>query len=274
MGRMDGKVVLVTGAARGQGRSHALRLAEEGADIIAVDRCDGVPTIRYAMPDAADLAHTAALVEKLDRRIVTAVADVRDLAALIDAVQRGVEELGRLDVVVANAGVVGAGLSWELSEDQFDELVAINLGGVWRTVKAAVPHLIRQGDGGSIILTSSIAGMMGFGGYSHYSASKHGVIGLMRSLVNELSPYAVRVNTVNPTTVDTPMIQNDDFYSAFGATEQEQFADAFQTMHTLPVPWIEAADVSNAVLYLASDEARYVTGLVMNVDAGFVTKVG
>lgn len=274
MGRMDGKVAFVTGAARGQGRSHALKLAEEGADIIAVDRCDSVPTIRYDMPTSADLDHTAELVEKLDRRVVSAVVDVRDLAALSDAVQRGIDELGRLDVVLGNAGVVGSGLSWELSEEQFDELVAINLSGVWRTVKATVPHLIAQGTGGSVILTSSIAGMKGFGGYSHYSAAKHGVVGLMRSLVNELSPYNIRVNTVNPTTVNTPMIQNDDFYSAFGATDTQQFAAAFQTMHTLPQPWIEAEDVSNAILYLASDEARYVTGLVMNVDAGFVTKVG
>ncbi len=277
MGRMDGKVALITGAARGQGRSHAVRLAQEGADIIAVDICEQMETVPYPMARPDDLSETVRLIEQLDRRIVSRQADVRDFDALANAVEVGIAELGRLDVVCANAGISTMGLTWELTEQQWDEMIDTNLGGVWRTVKATVPKLIEQGEGGSLILTGSTASLKGFGGVPHYSAAKHGVLGLMRALVNEVSQYNIRVNVVVPTSTNTPMIQNDMMRALFQTAPDapiEQYAAAFQSMHTLPVPWAEPVDISNAVLFLASDEARYVTGDIVQVDAGFHAKVG
>jgi SDR family mycofactocin-dependent oxidoreductase len=277
VGRVEGKVALVTGAARGQGRAHAMRLAEEGADIIAIDICAQMETVPYPMATAEDLAETARQVEQLDRRIVAREADVRDFESLKHAVDAGVAELGRLDVVSANAGISTQALLWELSEQQWDEMIDVNLGGVWRTIKATVPAMIDRGMGGSIIITGSTASLKGFGGVGHYSAAKHGVLGLMRALVNEASPYNIRVNTVIPTSTDTPMIQNEAMRALFQVAADapmEDFAAAFQSMHTLPVPWAEPRDISNAVLFLASDEARYVTGTILQVDAGFHAKVG
>ncbi len=277
MGRMDGKVALVTGAARGQGRAHAVRLAEEGADIIAVDICEQMDTVPYPMATPEDLAETARLVEEIDRRIVARPADVRNFESLQSAVEAGVAELGRLDTVCANAGISTMGLTWELSEQQWSEMQEVCLAGVWRTIKATVPRMIEQGEGGSIIITGSTASIKGFAGVAHYTAAKHGVLGLMRALVNEVSQYSIRVNTVVPTSTNTPMIQNDAMRALFGVAPDapiEEFAQAFQAMHTLPVPWAEPRDISNAVLFLASDEARYVTGTILQVDAGFVTKVG
>jgi SDR family mycofactocin-dependent oxidoreductase len=274
VGRMEGKVALITGAARGQGRSHAIRLGEEGADIIAIDACTDVGAAPYPLGSAEDLAETAKLVENLDRRIVTRQADVRDWAQLKAAVDDGVSELGHLDVVLANAGILNFGPMWELTDEQFETMIDINLSGVWRTVKAVIPTLIEQGTGGSIILTSSVAGLKGFGYVGAYSAAKHGVVGLMRSLVNEVSAYNIRVNCVNPTTVDTDMIQHPAAYEFFQVDNRDDFGAAFQTFHTMPVPWVEKSDISSAVLYLASDESRYVTGLTLAVDAGFLNKVG
>jgi len=274
MGRMDGKVALITGAARGQGRSHALRLAEEGAEIIAVDICDHIDSVPFSMGTGDDLAETAKLVENLDRRIVTCVADVRDSAQMAAALQQGLAEFGRIDVVCANAGILSFGPAWELTDEQWQDMIDINLTGVWHTIKAVVPTLIAQGTGGSIILTSSVAGLKGFGYVGAYSAAKHGVVGLMRTLVNEVSAYNIRVNCVNPTTVDTDMIQNQAAYGYFQVDNREDFDAVFRTFHTLPVPWIEKRDVSAAVLYLASDDSRYVTGLTLYVDAGFLNKVG
>lgn len=277
MGRMEGKVAFITGAARGQGRSHAIRLAEEGADIIAADLCGQMDTVKYPMGTAEELAETAAAVEALDRRIVTAKADVRSQDELQAVVDKGIAELGRLDIVCANAGISTQGISWELTEQEWEETIQANLTGVWRTVKATVPFLIEQDQGGSIVITGSTASIEGFGGVLHYTASKHGVLGLMKALVNEVSQYRIRANLVVPTSTNTTMIQNDGMRELFGvATDApiEEFAAAFQTMHTLPVPWMEPVDISNAVLWLASDEARYVTGTVLQVDAGFCTKVG
>jgi len=274
VGRMDGKVVLITGAARGQGRSHALRLAEEGADIIAVDACTDVATVPYPLATSDDLAETAKLVENLDRRVVARQADVRDFGQLKAAVDEGVSELGHVDVVLANAGILSIGMSWEMPDEQWQDMIDINLSGVWRTIKAVIPTMIEQGTGGSIIITSSVFGLKGGAALSNYVAAKHGVIGLMRSLVNEVSPYGIRVNCVNPTTVDTDMIQNQAAYAYFGVDNREDFGAIFQTLNTLPVPWVEKSDISNAVLFLASDESRYVTGLTLTVDAGFMTKVG
>jgi SDR family mycofactocin-dependent oxidoreductase len=271
---MDGKVALITGAARGQGRSHALRLAEEGAEIIAVDICDHIGSVPFTMGTSDELAETAKMVENLDRRIVTCVADVRDSEQLKGAVELGLSEFGHLDVVCANAGIASMGMTWDLTDEQWQDVIDVNLTGVWRTIKAVIPTLIEQGTGGSIIITSSMAGIMGLGGIAHYTASKHAVIGLMRSLVNEVSVYKIRVNCVNPTTVDTDMIQNDAFYSYVGASSREEMGAFFQSLNALPVPWVEAIDISNAVLFLASDESRYVTGLTLWVDAGLGTKVG
>jgi (+)-trans-carveol dehydrogenase len=278
MGRVEGKVAFITGAGRGQGRAHALRLAEEGADIIAVDVCRQLETVPYAMSTPEDLAETTKLVEDLDRRIVVREADVRDTAQLADVVREGVAELGRLDIVVANAGIASIGPSAELEEEVWQETIDVNLTGVWKTVKAAVPSIIEGGRGGSIILTSSAAGLRGFPNISHYVAAKHGVVGLMRALAQELAPHMIRVNTVNPTTVDTPMVMNDMFYGLVRPDVEQpgrdEMAEAFVGLNILPIPWVEAIDISNAVLWLASDEARYVTGVALPIDAGFCEKIG
>ncbi|TCK22636.1 mycofactocin-coupled SDR family oxidoreductase [Pseudonocardia endophytica] len=270
MGRVEGKVALVTGAARGQGRSHAVRLAQEGADIVALDICQGLKTVKYDGATDADLAETASMIEDLDRRVISRKADVRDLAAMESAVADAVSEFGRLDIVVANAGIATAAPAWELTEEMFQEMVDINLVGVWKTVKPAIPVMIEQGSG-SIILTSSTAGLVAFGNLAHYTAAKHGVTGLMRTLAVELAQHNVRCNSVHPTTVDTPMIQNDVIRELFlgrtGATRDEAMNE-FKGVNALPIPWVEAVDISNAVLYLASDEARYVTGHTQVVDAG------
>ncbi len=277
-GRVEGKVAFVTGAARGQGRSHAVRLAEEGADIIAVDICrpitdnDLIPT---ATPD--DLAQTADLVKGLNRRIVTAEVDVRDFDALKAAVDSGVEQLGRLDIIVANAGIGNGGETLDkTSEEDWDTMIGINLSGVWKSVKAAVPHLISGGNGGSIVLTSSVGGLKAYPNTGHYIAAKHGVIGLMRTFAVELGQHSIRVNAVCPTNVNTPMFMNEGTMKLFRPDLEnpgpDDMAIVAQLMHVLPIGWVEPVDISNAVLFLASDEARYVTGLPVTVDAGSMLK--
>lgn len=271
-GRVAGKVAFITGAARGQGRSHALRLAQEGADIIAVDLCEPIDTVDYPMATEDDLAETVRLVEALDRRIVARKADVRDTESLKAAVDAGVAELGRLDIVSANAGILSAGQSHELSDETWEQMIAINLSGVWRTCKVAIPHIIAGGRGGSMVLTSSVAGLRSYNGVSHYVSAKHGVVGLMKTLAQELAPHSIRVNTVNPTQVDTDMIQNEMMYHLFRPDlenpTKEQFAEASAATILLPIDWVESIDVSNAVLFLASDEARYITGISLPIDAG------
>jgi SDR family mycofactocin-dependent oxidoreductase len=267
-GRLEGKVALVSGAARGQGRSHAVRLAQEGADVVAFDVCRQLDSVPYPLAAPEDLAETVKLVEDLDRRIVAREADVRDAAAVQAVVDEGVREFGRLDVVCANAGIVSfAENSWTMTDEQWDETLAVNLTGVWKTVRAAVPAMIEAGNGGCIVLTSSTAGMKGMAGIGHYVSAKHGMVGLMRTLAVELAPHSIRVNTVHPTGVDTPMVVNDH-------TSQFLEADGGQTtmMNLLPVGMVEAVDVSNAVVWLASDEARYVTGVSLPVDAGMLQK--
>ena len=275
-GRVEGKVAFITGAARGQGRSHAVRLAEEGADIIAVDRCADLANVPYPLATPDDLAETVRQVEALDRRIVARQADVRDQAALTAAVDDGVAELGRLDIVCANAGVNQPAPAADMAEDVWLDIVDVDLSGVWRACKAAIPHLIAGGDGGAIVLTSSAAGLKGYANIAHYTAAKHGVVGLMKTLAQELAPHRIRVNTVNPTQVDTPMIMNEPMYRLFcpdvDEPTREDFAPASQAMHLLPIPWVDPRDVSNAVLFLASDEARYITGTALPVDAGVLIK--
>jgi SDR family mycofactocin-dependent oxidoreductase len=277
MGRVEGKVAFITGAARGQGRSHAVRLAEEGADIIAVDLCAQVDTVPYPMATPEDLAQTVKAVEALDRRIIATQADVRDFAALKAAVDAGVAELGRLDIVSANAGIASVDASTtDITEQSWADMLDINLTGVWHTAKAAVPHMIAAGNGGAIILTSSAAGLMAYPGIGHYVSAKHGVVGLMRTLALELAPHMIRVNSLHPTQVDTAMIQNETIYRLFSPDDPNPSRDAFipvsQAMNALPIPWVEPRDISNALLFLASDEARYITGVPLPVDAGAVIK--
>ncbi|GAA3070319.1 mycofactocin-coupled SDR family oxidoreductase [Pseudonocardia yunnanensis] len=265
-GRLQGKVALVSGAARGQGRSHAVRLAREGADIIAFDVCRRLDTVPYPMANSEDLEATAKLVKDLDRRIVTREADVRDSAAVQALIDVGVSEFGRLDVVCANADIIGfAENTWTMTEAEWGEMIAVNLTGVWKTVKAAAPAMIEAGNGGSIVITSSAGDMKGVPGIAHYVAAKHSVVGLMRSLANELAPHSIRVNTVHPTGVNTPMTANDVTMQAMSAA-----AELVNMLNALPVEMVEPMDLSDAIVWLASEEARDVTGVSLPVNAGFV----
>lgn len=275
-GRVEGKVAFITGAARGQGRSHAVRLAEEGADIIALDYCSPVPTVEYPLGTEDDLAETVALVEKLGRRAVPVQADVRDFDAVKEGLDRGVAELGRLDIVCGNAGILTMGAAHEQSEEQWQTMLDVNLTGVWHTAKAAIPTLIDQGTGGSIILTSSLAGFKGAAWAISYCAAKFGVIGVTKSLAMELTPYRVRVNTILPTNVHTQMLDNDVILGQLAPDVEkpvwEDAGAALAALNAWPMAAIETEDVSNAVLWLASEEARYVTGVALPVDLGGTTK--
>src|SRR6478735_4655011 len=215
MGRLENKVAFITGAARGQGRSHAVKLAQEGADIIAVDICDQIETVAFPMSTEEDLQETVRLVEEQDRRIFARKADVRDLEGLQAAVDAGVAELGRLDIIVANAGISGFGGVVELTSEQWQDVVDVNQTGVWHTCKVAVPHLRAHGDGGSIVITSSAAGLHAFANLAHYASAKHGLVGLMRVLAVELGPEKIRVNSIHPTQVNTPMLMNEQIYPLF-----------------------------------------------------------
>jgi SDR family mycofactocin-dependent oxidoreductase len=276
-GRVEGKVAFITGAARGQGRSHAIRLAQEGADIIAVDLCDQVGSVPYPMSTPADLAETVKEVEALDRRVVATQADVRDFGALKAALDDGVAQLGKVDIVSANAGIFSFGTLEELTDAQWQDMIDVNLTGVWHAAKAAIPHL-RAAGGGSIILTSSTAGLQALPNTGHYNSAKHGVVGLMRTLALELAADMIRVNSVHPTAVDTDMIQNSATYELFASDlpeaerTRENLAPRFQGLNVLPIPWVEPIDISNAVLWLASDESRYVTGVTLPIDAGLLLK--
>jgi SDR family mycofactocin-dependent oxidoreductase len=263
-GRVAGKVAFITGAARGQGRAHAIRLAEEGAEIIAVDICRDYDTVGYPLATEADLAETVKAVEALDRRIVATVADVRDAGALTAAVDDGVAQLGRLDIVSANAGICTIQTWDEVTPQVWQDTLDTNLTGVWNTMVVSVPYLIAVG-GGSIICTSSTAGIKGLPYLAPYVAAKHGVVGIARTMANELARHSIRVNTVHPTGVDTPMGHG------LGGLEPLINRDPNLGpiyMNTLPVEVVDPRDISNAVLFLASDEARYVTGLEFTVDAG------
>jgi SDR family mycofactocin-dependent oxidoreductase len=275
VGRVAGKVAFITGAARGQGREHAIRLAEEGADIIAVDVCDDIAGVAYPGPTDADLADTATLVEKSGRRVVAAKADVRDLDGLRAAVQQGVAALGAIDIVVANAGISGSPAPAALIEPSaWQTMLDINLTGVWHTVKVALPHMTN--GSGSIILVSSMLGLRGGGYMAHYAAAKHAVVGLMNSLANELAPQWIRVNSIHPGNVLTPMIDNEQFHRTLRPDLDnptiEDTAAIIGQFHMLPKPVIEARAVSNAVLFLASDEAAYITGAALPIDAGATAK--
>jgi (+)-trans-carveol dehydrogenase len=276
-GRVEGKVAFITGAARGQGRAHAVRLAQEGADIIAIDICKQVESVQIPLSTPEDLAETADLVKGHNRRIYTAEVDVRDYDALKAAVDTGVEQLGRLDIIVANAGIGNGGATLDkTSERDWTDMIDINLGGVWKTVKAGVPHLLAGGRGGSIILTSSVGGLKAYPHTGHYVAAKHGVVGLMRTFAVELGAQNIRVNSVHPTNVNTPLFMNEGTMKLFRPDLENPGPDDMkvvgQLMHTLPIGWVEPEDISNAVLFLASDEARYITGVTLPIDGGSCLK--
>jgi SDR family mycofactocin-dependent oxidoreductase len=272
MGRVEGKVALITGAGRGQGRAHALRLAQEGASIVAVDLDRSIGSIPYEVGREEDLAETSALVTATGSDALCAIADVRDQQALFDVVDRAMDRFGRIDIVCANAGIVSYGPTWEITEEQWRDVIDVNLTGAFHTVKAAVPAMISGGNGGSIVLTSSTAAFQSTPNIAAYSASKHGLVGLMWTLAAELAPQRIRVNTVHPTTVPTGMILNDATYRLFcpdvERPSQSLFESRLSERAPMGIPWVEPEDIANAVLWLASDEARYVTGASLPVTAG------
>ena len=261
--RFEGKVAFITGAARGQGRAEALRLAAEGADIIALDICRDLATTQYPGATPEDLAETARLVEKLDRRIVTSQADIRDFDAVKAAVDAGVSELGRLDVVIANAGMTTAARAWEIDAEHWKETIDINLTGAFHTAKAAIPIMIAQATGGSITFTSSVAGLVGLPVMANYVAAKHGVTGLAKALANELAEYRIRVNSVHPFGVATGLTV-PEMHSVLEQAPQL----GLLLMGSLPDPVSQPEDIAAAVAWIASDEARHVTGIQLPVDLG------
>ena len=276
-GRVEGKVALITGAGRGQGRSHAVRLAGEGADIVAIDACVSYETISYPMSSKEDLDETGHLVEQLGRRVVTIQADVRDLHGLQDAVLTALARFERIDIVCANAGVVA--MAPEQTVAHWVDVTNINLTGVLNTINAVLPHLKA---GASVIVTGSVAALMtesptnNPGGLA-YSHAKRALVGLVKSLGKALAPEMIRVNGIHPTNVNTDMLQHEAMYRAFrpdlDSPARSDAEPAFATLQAMPVPWVEPADISNAVLFLASDEARYITGQFLGVDAGALLKL-
>lgn len=276
-GEWSGKVAFITGVARGQGRSHALEFARRGADIGGLDICGPIATVPYDLSAPPDLEHTAHDIEVLGRGAALEAADVRDAAAVRAVVARVLDTFGRIDVVLTNAGVFSVADPLILSADAWRDVLDVNLTGVWNTVQACLPAMVESGNGGSIVMTSSIGGVQGLLQCPHYVASKHGVIGLMRSLANELAGYRIRVNAICPTNVNTPMIQNPANYRTFrpdlAEPGREDIIDVATSTHLLNVPWVEPEDVTAAAVWLASDAARYVTGVALPVDAGLLEKV-
>jgi SDR family mycofactocin-dependent oxidoreductase len=273
VGSLEGKVAFITGAARGQGRSHAVRLAAEGADIVGIDICAQMDTVNYPMATSDDLAETVKLVEAEGRRMVAVEADVRDLDALQAAVAQGVQQFGRLDIVLANAGVMTQSLPpHEKSRAAWNDGIDVMLTGVWNTLQATYQPLIDGGRGGAVVITSSSSGLRPFftdfsGGFDSYAAAKAGVIGLMRSYAAGLAEWNIRVNSIHPTGVNTPMVVNEFFGEYFEKSNPKTGA---RVINTLPVQMVEPIDISEAVLYLVSDAGRYVTGVCLPVDAGLV----
>jgi SDR family mycofactocin-dependent oxidoreductase len=269
MGKLDGRVALITGAARGQGRAHALAMAGEGADIAALDICRDLPYPRYALATADDLRETARQVDALGRRCLAIEADVRSASDMERAVGETIGRFGQIDILVCNAGIADMALTWDITEEWWDVMIDVNLKGCWLAIKYTVPHMIARNQGGRILITSSVAGLRGEPGMAHYCAAKWGLVGLAKSLAQELSAYGITVNTLHPTGVDTDLIRG---MAQAASMETEDLVDFIQTGHALPVKLIQAADVASAALWLASDEARYVTGHTLKVDAGRMLK--
>ncbi|MEU6643570.1 mycofactocin-coupled SDR family oxidoreductase [Saccharomonospora sp. NPDC046836] len=276
-GRVEDKVAFITGAARGQGRAHAVTLAREGADIIAIDICEDIPGVPYPGGTREELAETGKAVEALGRRARTAVVDVRDVQALTEFVGSSVAELGRLDIVAANAGIAAAPTTVAGMEPHiWRDMIDINLNGVYHTCRATIPHIQDGGRGGAIVITNSVAGLHPFANVPHYVAAKHGVLGLARSLALELGPDNIRVNSIHPTQVATPMADNEATHRMFRPDlenpTRDDFLEAARTLQVLPTPWVQPEDIANALLFLVSDEARFITGVALPVDAGALLK--
>jgi SDR family mycofactocin-dependent oxidoreductase len=274
---LDGRVALVTGAARGQGRAHALRLANDGADIIAIDICGPVSdSITYPPATSEQLADTVSGVEATGRNILARTVDVRDLAAQQQVVAEGIERFGRLDILVVNAGVLSWGRLFEMTEEQWDTIIEVNLSGAWKTVRAAVPAMIKAGNGGSVIMVSSVAGLKATPGNGHYSAAKHGMVGITNALALEVGEFGIRVNSVHPYSIDTPMIERDAMTEIF--TRHPDYLHSFAPMPLKPPSQLAAGladpgfmtpeDVSDVVAWLASDGSRYISGSQLAIDRG------
>ncbi|MFG2730406.1 mycofactocin-coupled SDR family oxidoreductase [Streptomyces canus] len=276
MGRFDGKVVFITGVARGQGRSHALRFAQEGASIVGLDIAEAIPSVTYAAATADDLAETVDLLDRAGAKSIIVKGDVRDQAAIDELVERTLSTFGQIDVVLPQAGITTLAKFWELSDQQWDDMIGVNLTGVWRTLRATIPTMIEKNAGGSIVLTGSIAGLAGMPHAGHYAATKHGINGIVKTLANELAPHRIRVNSVNPTNVATKMILDDEVYKIFrpdlDKPTLEDARPAFGSYLLLDQPWVESDEVSSAVLWLCSGEARSITGVQLPIDAGTLVK--
>jgi (+)-trans-carveol dehydrogenase len=272
-GRLAGKTALITGVARGQGRSHAVALAREGADIFGVDMCAPVESVAYALSTAEDLAETARLVAHTGRRIETYIGDVRSSADMRAATEQAASTFGKIDIVVANAGIWTPGSVWEMDDQTWQDMIDINLTGVFNTVRFAIPQMIER-KSGSLVLISSTCGVKALGWMPHYNAAKHGVMGLTRSLALDLGPYFVRANAILPSTVNTPMIMNEPSYKIYRPDlehpTREEAMSGFYAHNAMPVPYVEPEDVSEAVLFLASDASRYITGIGLPVDLGTI----
>jgi len=272
MGLLTGKVALVTGAARGQGRSHAVRLAEEGADIVAVDIGEDIDGMPYPLARPEDLEHTAKLVKDTGRRVLARQVDVRSQEQLDAVVAEARADLGIVSITCANAGIVTMGKTWEMSERDWRDVIDVNLLGVWHTAKAVIPGMIEAGQGGCIVMTSSGAGIRAVANLSSYCATKFAIRGLVGTLAQELGQYSIRVNAVCPGLVETDMGMNPATYALFRPDlenpTQADVMDVFRSQFVLPLPWIDPVDVSNAIVWLASDAARHITGVSMPVDAG------
>jgi SDR family mycofactocin-dependent oxidoreductase len=275
MGKLDGRVALISGGARGQGRSHALTLAREGADIIVFDICKQIGSVEIAMARKSDLDETADMIRQTGRRGVAMQGDVRDTASLNDVVSAGLKELGKIDIVVANAGILSFGPTEALPDDVWDDMIAVNLTGVYKTVRAALPAMIARKQGGAIVLTSSTAALRPYANHIHYVAAKHGVTGIMRALAHEMAKHRIRVNCVAPAACHTDFIINPTVFQLFtgnGNISEEEAIPAFKTLNLMDEPWIYPEDVSNAIAWLVSDEARFVTGITLPVDLGLTNK--
>ena len=271
MGKLDGKVAFVTGGARGQGRSHSVLFAEEGADIVILDIAADIATAPYSLSRPDDLEHTSQLVQDRGRRCMTIVGDVRDSEQVQSAVDQAIAEFGQIDVLLANAGICGFGKFWEITDEMWDDMIGTDLTGVFKVMRAVVPHMVERGSG-RIIATSSMGGRMGNPNLAHYVAAKWGVIGLVKTLALEVAGSGITVNAVCPSAVDTDMVHNDALYGLFcPGLENPTKADVepiYTAMNQIPVPWVDPIEISRAMLFLASDEARFITGSTIDVDCG------
>lgn len=270
MGNLDGKVAVITGGARGQGRAHALRLADEGADIVICDLAAPIASVPYPLAEPSDLDETVKLVEERGRRCVAVVADVRDTGQMRQVADAAMTEFGRIDILLANAGILSLSeTTWDLTDEQWNDMIDVNLTGVFKACRAVIPHMLTADNGGSIVITSSIAGLKGVAGCTHYTAAKHGIVGLMRTLARELAHRYIRVNTIHPTGVDSPMSNNEYFGTWL---EQHQELGNAMRGNMMPVDAMAVEDVSSVIAWLVSDEAKWITGAALPVDAGFMLK--